>query len=127
MWHSDLSSPCILVSYNMSLRAKHWRGCSLRRWNVAAMPSVSHRRCIDTRSHLVRLRLEIVSFQMTVSASSLPTGTGSDQVLNQAAVPIVNLATCRAWHNQTNHVRDSMVCVGYEDGSQGACYVSIMV
>ena len=52
-------------------------------------------------------------------------GTGSDDVLRQAQVPILNNTQCAGWYgsNIKGGIKPGMMCAGYQFGGMDACQV----
>lgn len=48
-------------------------------------------------------------------------GTGWDNVLKQAAIPVLTNQNCAA--TMGGNVGPNMICIGYPDGSHGGCMV----
>jgi hypothetical protein len=50
-------------------------------------------------------------------------GTGSDTVLKQTIMPIVDRDTCNKTKDMVGYITPYMICAGWEEGKNDACQV----
>lgn len=60
--------------------------------------------------------------------SDLIPGTGSNSVLRQVTVPMIDQATCASRDYYGRYMdTTTMICAGYEQGGKDSCQVSIFI